>query len=119
MKGRDRMANVKTNRCPVSHFRKLIAKELDWNEAQVAMMFDVIMYAMIQAFEEGYDSVKVLPCILVERKENSTRTIILNGQEIESRDYYKLVASMIDGYRKYGDACVKILDEYEDEKYDY
>lgn len=113
------MANVKTNRCPVAHFRKLIAKELGWNEAQVAMMFDVIMYAMMEAFEEGYDSVKVLPCIIVEKKENPTRTIILNGQEIKTRDFYKLVASMIDGYKKYGDAHAKILDEYENEKYDY
>ena len=82
-------------------------------------MFDVIMYAMMEAFEEGYDSVKVLPCIIVEKKENPTRTIILNGQEIKTRDFYKLVASMIDGYKKYGDAHAKILDEYENEKYDY
>ena len=108
------MANKKQYyRCPVAKFRKMVGKELGLNEAQVAMIFDAIMYAMMVAFEEGYDEVKVLPCILVEKRENSTRTIKLNGQEIETRDYFKLVATIVDTYRKYGDAYIKILEEYD------
>lgn len=115
------MANKKQYyRCPVAKFRKMVGRELGLNEAQVAMIFDVIMYAMMEAFEEGYDEVKVLPCILVEKKENITRTVQLNGQEFKTRDYFKLVASMVECYKKYGDAYIKIIDEYDDyEKDEY
>lgn len=110
------MANVKqTYRCPVAKFRKMVARELGLNEQQVAMIMDAFMYAMMMAFEEGYEEVKVLPCIRVEKRENPTRTIKLNGQEIETRDYYKLVASMVDCYKKYGDAYTKMVDQYENE----
>ena len=107
-------------RCPVAKFRKMVGKELGLNEAQVAMIFDAIMYSMMMAFEEGYDEVKVLPCILVQKKENTSRTIVLNGQELQTRDYFKLVATIVDNYGKYGDAYIKILEEYDNyEKDEY
>lgn len=113
------MANVKqTYRCPVSKFRKMVAKELGLNEAQVAMIMDAFMYSMMKVFEEGYEEVKVLPCVLVEKRTNQSRTVKLNGKEIVTRDYYKLVANIVNSYKKYGDAYVKIVDEYE-EKEDY
>lgn len=107
-------------RCPVAKFRKMVGKELGLNEAQVAMIFDAIMYSMMMVFEEGYDEVKVLPCILVQKKKNTSRTIVLNGQELQTRDYFKLVATIVDNYRKYGDAYIKILEEYDNyEKDEY
>lgn len=114
------MANVKQSyRCPVAKFRKMVAKELGLNETQVSMIMDVFMYSMMKAFEQGYEEVKVLPCVLVEKRENQSRTIKLNGEEIKTREYYKLVASIVNSYKKYGDAYVKIIDEYEEEKAEY
>ena len=82
------MANVKqTYRCPKATFRKEVANLLEIEEDEVELIMDAFMCAMMNCLlVEGYDCVKVLPCLEVWKVSNvkgeEPRKIILNGKEI-------------------------------------
>ena len=98
------MANVKqTYRTPKATFRK-----------EVASLLELV---------EGYDCVKVLPCLEVWKVPNikgeTPRTIKLNGKEIVQRNFFKLDAKITRQYKKLSEAYDKVLEENEFFKEDY
>ena len=119
------MANVKQDyRCPKATFRKEVANLLEIEEDEVELIMDAFMCAMMNCFlVEGYDCVKVLPCLEVWKVSNvkgeEPRKIILNGKEITQRNFYKLDAKVTRQYKKLSDAYDKILEENEFFKEDY
>ena len=97
---------------------------LEIEEDEVELIMDAFMCAMMNCLlVEGYDCVKVLPCLEVWKVSNvkgeEPRKIILNGKEITQRNFYKLDAKVTRQYKKLSDAYDKILEENEFFKEDY
>ena len=119
------MANKEQSyRCPKATFRKEVANLLEIEEDEVELIMDAFMCAMMNCLlVEGYDCVKVLPCLEVWKVSNvkgeEPRKIILNGKEITQRNFYKLDAKVTRQYKKLSDAYDKILEENEFFKEDY
>ena len=119
------MANVKqTYRTPKATFRKEVANLLELEEDQVELIMDAFMCAMMNCLlVEGYDCVKVLPCLEVWKAPNikgeTPRTIKLNGKEIVQRNFFKLDAKITRQYKKLSEAYDKVLEENEFFKEDY
>ena len=120
-----RLANVKqTYRTPKATFRKEVANLLELEEDQVELIMDAFMCAMMNCLlVEGYDCVKVLPCLEVWKVPNikgeAPRTIKLNGKEIVQRNFFKLDAKITRQYKKLSEAYDKVLEENEFFKEDY
>ena len=95
------MANVKQDyRCPKATFRKEVANLLEIEEDEVELIMDAFMCAMMNCLlVEGYDCVKVLPCLEVWKVSNvkgeEPRKIILNGKEITQGNTKSLVMPTI------------------------
>lgn len=99
------------NRCPIKAYRKRVGEIVGLTESQVATVLDAIALATMELFEEGYTVIKVLPFMEIKKVENKSREIKLNGKVISSRNYFKIKASILEPYRKYGDACNRIIGE--------
>jgi len=119
------MANIKqTYRTPKAVFRKKVASLLEIDEEQVDLITDAFMCVIMDCLlVEGYDCVKVLPCVEVWKKSNvrgdKPRVIKLNGKEITQRDFFKLDAKVTGQYKKLSDAYDKVLGENEFFKEEY